>query len=214
MYAQESMVPDPPVASIKSDGSPLHNGILYKHQKSLPNSTAYLDDLNYFKIGSVVYDGHSFENVLLMYDLVSDLLVTSTQDGLYMYSLITDKTSAFNIDGHHFVKLVMPEKSSIKSGFFELLYDKELKVYLKRTKIFKEVIDRAGVISSYGSNVNYYLKRGETYYEITNQNSLLKLFKEKRKEIKKYMNEREISFSENPTKAIITLVSFYDSLPK
>jgi len=60
---------------------------------------------------------------------------------------------------------------------------------------------------------NYFLEKDNTYYRISNESSFLKLFKEKRAELKQHLKAQKVKFKKDPEQAMKILVAHYESFP-
>src|SRR5882762_9573262 len=124
-------------------GSHLLNGVQYKEHN------ANFDDVGhpYFESddwveGSVNYDGELYEDVAILYDLVSEKVVIEHPYAGIKLELISEKIDYFSLPGHRFVRLDADtmKNSSIRTGFYDVLYDGRVKFYVKRHKEKKEEI--------------------------------------------------------------------------
>jgi hypothetical protein len=121
---------------------------------------------NKFQFGSVIYNGMRYDNVPLLYDLISDVLVTDNPNMTYQdttsvlwlatanlinshankedpfignnIQLQSQLVSAFDIDNHHFERLQAQGANDIQVGFYELLYSGCVKLYKKQRKSIED----------------------------------------------------------------------------
>ena len=59
-----------------------------------------------------------------------------------------------------------------------------------------------------------FLQTGDAYHEVTSDRSLLALFTSQRKEIRKYMRNKGISFKINPEDAVVGVAEYLGRLTK
>jgi len=64
----------------------------------------------------------------------------------------------------------------------------------------------------YYTDKNYYLKKGGVYYEVNSRGKFLDVLQDKKKELKKYLKDNNISYGDNPELAMAALATYYDSL--
>lgn len=174
-----------------------------------------------FRTGKLYYDGILYENIPLMYDLTKDNLVSVqfVKDSSLRYrsifkmDLIRDKTGAFSIPGHDFVKIETDTNtSSMKPGFYELLYNGKPKVLVRRSKVLVEEIKDRDLIRRYDSSNVYYILKEGIYYNIRNKNAVLDLFKDKRREVSAYISKNRWKFRKQRETLITEATRYYDQL--
>lgn len=174
-----------------------------------------------FKIGSLYYDGILYENIPLMYDLTKDNLVSVqfVKDSSLLYrsifkmDLTHDRTGAFSMPGHDFIKIESDTNtSSMKPGFYELLYNGNPKVLVRRSKVLVEEIKDRDLIRRYDSSNVYYILKEGVYYNIKNKNAVLDLFKDKRKEISASISKNRWKFRKQRETLITEAARYYDQL--
>ncbi len=194
------------------ESSRLYNGFIYKPYDAFIKGNAYLDDVTTFRNGSVIYDGESFDNVLLNYDLNTDQVIASLDGRLYR--LLSDRVTSFDISNRHFIKIT-DNKSGIKTGFYEQLYSGRSEVLHRQEKLMHTDRNR-GELDSYFAPVNdykdYYIKRNGRYYKVGDKGSVLDFFSDRKKEIKQFMKANNVQFNGLYEQALVAIANFYDHL--
>lgn len=174
-----------------------------------------------FKTGSLYYDGIFYQNIPLMYDLTNDNLVSVqyVKDSSLLYraifkmDLVRDKTGSFSLPGHEFVKLDPDTTTtSMKRGFYELLYNGNQKVLVRRTKVLVEEIRDRDLVRRYDSSNVYYILKDGVYHNIKNKNSVLDVFKDKRKDVSAYINKNRWKYRKQREVLITNAARYYDQL--
>lgn len=197
-------------ASIQQQ-SRLYNGLSYLGYGSNVDGSANFQDLNTFSKGSVVYDGFRFENTPLMYDLNQDKLVSLLGE-FSKYSLISNKVTEFHLNDHHFtyINVIDTTTSVIKSGFFDLIYNGNTKILVKRSKSMETSINDNMIRYYFVPKTYYYIARDQKYEVISSEKSFLNFFKDKKIALKKRLKESKIKFRKQPEAAMILLASYYE----
>lgn len=196
--------------------SRLYNGLVYDSYDSSIKGSPYLDDIDAWRPGSVEYDGQSFENVSMIYDLYTDQLVVLLFNHASPIALIADKVSNFDLHQRHFVR-VPKSTGDIKSGFYEQLYSGKSQVVKKVAKLLKSTSGATGRERYFVPShelPDYYIKKGSTYYKVSSQSSVLDLFAEKNKELKQYIKDKHLQFEDLREMALVSVAGYYDSLTK
>lgn len=190
--------------------SRLYNGPVYRGYGKKVLGSANFQDLD-FTPGELLYDSESFSNVPLFYDLCQDRLVTRIGKENVL-SLVNDKVAYFVINNHHFKYISVRDtsKSIIKPGFFDFIHDGKEKIIVKRTKILDFVSGNTSAEYYFLPKTSYYLQRGENYYPFNSKNSFLKLYADRKKELKQYIKQQKIKFKKQPEEAMIRIAQYYE----
>jgi hypothetical protein len=174
-----------------------------------------------FRIGNIYYDGIFYEDIPLMYDLTKDNVVSvqfvkdsSLQyRGIFKMDLTRERTGAFSMPGHDFIKIETDTNvSSMKPGFYELLYNGNPKVLVRRWKVLVEEIKDRDLIRRYDSSNAYYILKEGVYYNVKSKNAVLDLLKDKRKEVAAYISKNRWKFRKQRETLITEAVRYYDQL--
>jgi hypothetical protein len=196
--------------------SPLFNGVQYKEL----NIHNYDEGHPYFLSddwidGSINYDGGLYENIPMQYDLINDKIIIDHPISHFKLELISEKVNSFLLDGHRVVKLYADStKTSIKSGFYESLYDGKIKAYVKHKKEKREVFESNVIKSFFDVKDQYYIWMNDIYYPVKSKSSILKIFNNKKTLLRKYLNKNKINFKNNRGLAIAKSAEFYEQSEK
>jgi hypothetical protein len=163
--------------------------------------------------GSIVYNGVFYPHVLLLYDVVQGLVVIKDPYEIWKMGLDREHVDSFTIAEHIFVRL----KDSLnptapRNGYYEQLY--KGRVVLLR-KFVKTVQSQASFMSlgferfTNESN-SYYLRRGETYYPVNTEHSLLVALKDKSAQVKKFMRANRLRMKKDKQNTLVKVITWYD----
>ena len=193
--------------------SRLFNGPAYISYNFNSKTNANFKDTTAFNIGTVNYDGIVYTNVPLMYDLHRDLLISQLTNGILIYSFISEKVYTFDLLDHHFVQLQADSvNKQMDVGFYDELYHHKLRLLARRTKNLQQEASGLVIDNVFISKTSYYLKKGNTYYNVNSQGKFFDVLKDKKKELKQYLKDNKIRFRDNPERAMVTLAAYYDHL--
>ena len=167
----------------------------------------------YFTTGSIVYNDILYNNVQLFYDEQHDEVVLKSYNDTPLV-LVREKVTAFDILGHHFINLqAVNTTSAVKdSGFYDVLYNGNTKLFVKRKKLFIEKITTLYAESLFQEKEAYYFLKDNTLYAVNDKNSVLAVLKDKKNAVSKFLHQAKISFRQNPEAAMIKMTAYYDSL--
>ena len=190
----------------------LFNGPSFKNYGSNVIGSANFENDSTFISGNVIYEGMLFTDVPLMYNIYEDKVI-SLRNKSTMFSLVSPKVSDFYLKNHHFtyINVLDTTKSVIKPGFFDVLYEGQLKILAKRSKKLDLSLNSKEVVYYFTPKTTYYVENGDKYSVITSESSFMNLFKDKKNEFKKHLKDNKINFKKKPEEAMILLAKYYES---
>jgi hypothetical protein len=125
-----------------------------------------------------------------------------------------EKIQYFSLRGHFFVRLIQDSvnEALVKTGFYERLYAGRVIAYAKRQKKAEERIvdNNAGVKIEEADR--YLVERNGIFFPVRNQKTLLAAFRDKKKDLRRYLRTNAISFHKNSENTIIAASKYYDQL--
>jgi hypothetical protein len=195
--------------------SPLYNGPEYYFYDHSIKGNAYFMDVNMFAAGSVFYEGQSFKNVQMLYDLYTDDVAVLLYNHFLKFYLLKPKVKSFDFLEHHFVNIsndTISNKSIIKSGYYDELYNGKVQVLVKRTKSIQTTSSLVGLEKYFSPAVDYYIRKNKVYYSFSGQGELLDILKDRKKEIQQYIKANKIKFRDDREQAMVKIVSYYDHI--
>lgn len=192
------------------DQSRLYNGNDYLIYFSKEEEHPYFGSDDWTD-GSIVYWGELYENVPLLYDISSDQIVIEHVRGNPL-RLHPEKVQQFTITDHTFVRLLRDDKNKIPDGFYDRLYEKNLKVYAKYSKTYRETLQAPKIISEFDASVRYYLVQDGNFHVVKSKRSVLQVLADRKSELKNFLRKNKISFQNDREKAIVRLAEYYDTL--
>lgn len=171
----------------------INNGPLYP--KDYPNvvegKTKYFFN-NKFTLGTAVYEGQSYTEVLLKYDLYDDILIYNPPNSPASIgvALISAKVDSFHLHGKKFVnitKIPAFEKNNNLTGYWQQVeISPTLTLYVKHHKKQSKVIEDRKVYYSYQTDYTFLVVNGSSHKKVTSKNDLISLFEGQASEIDAY----------------------------
>lgn len=160
-----------------------------------------------------------YNNLTLQYDtFLDEVIYTDTSQTInYLFPQIAlnkDIVDGFNLyfddDSLIFKNIRQPECSlyDLKEGFYEIVYQGKSRYFIKHTSSFYA---REG-LNEYKYSPESYLSTGDRFYRVKNRKSLLKLFGDRSKEVKKYLHISRIRIRQADKNQFVSILKFYDSL--
>ncbi len=170
----------------------------------------------YWEEGSIQYYGEVFHNVPMEYDLVQDVLVIEHYDQRGFVTevmLHSDRIGYFDLLGHRFVRVQGDSSSAgmLRAGFYDLLYDGELKLLCKRRKSIHETVGSGVVEVSFLERASYYLLREGQALPVRSKASMLKVLSDKKRALRQFARANGLT-NDDKEKMLVSLVRHYETL--
>jgi len=215
--------------SVKVVSTALHNSIQFYYQVlgseiGMNNGIAYRADIPrasdqgqpYFDsdrwmTGEIWYGGMRYDNVPLRYDVVRDKVVALLAPSGIKLELISENVKYFTINDHRFVQLIRTDRNSpIETGFFELLYDGSVKLYLKWKRNRNELTRSGELEIRYEDQNEIFLQKDDRYFIVYTKASVLQVFEDKKVMLQKFIKRNHLSFGKHRIESIKKIVAYYE----
>ena len=197
--------------------SQLYNGKEYVAiKKNMPEVGTMFFLSEEWEEGAVHYDGVLYERVSMRYDQLHDKLVIEHK-GYSEIELISEKIKHFDLLHHTFVRIDPNPtmKSIISPGFYDLIYDGQSKVLVKRLKVAEERVEtQTSMILTYKEKNSVFIFKGGRYHMVNNKSSVLKIFEDQKSALKKFISKNHIKYKKNKEGALIQIAREYDDLSR
>lgn len=203
-------------AAIYEDFISIHSGLINGSEYSEPplndERFPFYKQVDWMS-GEVTYNNERYTDVSMMYDLLSDNLIAENPVNGQEIQLVKARVSAFTLDGDRFVNIRSQHLAGLpEEGFYQLLYDGKSTVMVKHLKIFEEKIEDRLVVFYYKEKRRIYVRIGDSYVKVSRKGDLLKLFGEKKDEVRSYMRKNKVKISRQNPSSFSALVAYYDTL--
>ncbi len=186
--------------------NPLYSGSEYIKYTSPGKEHPYFL-VNDFTLERIHYNGFEYQDVEILYDLHNDDVILF---GGKMIKLIPERIDYFTRQGHLIVRIDQP---GLPKGFYDLLYDGEIKVLVKRSKLlFVEKRTDKEIIQEFKEQNKYYIFKSGVYYSVKSKKSVLQLYGDKKQEIKQYLRQNNILFNQEREEAMVKMTQYYSSI--
>lgn len=164
--------------------------------------------------GSIFYDGTLYTNVPMLYETAAGNLVIRQYNNGLLINLINERIDYFNLNNHLFLHIIPDSGNTvITNGFYDRLYNSgnnSFTLFAKRQKLLYE--DPNTYERSFKLTDRYYLLKNNVWHTIRSQGDLLALFKDRKKDITKYLRQNKIKYKKDPEYALVKISGYYDSL--
>lgn len=190
----------------------IHNGRGYKTYTPTAEEHPYFlsDD---WATGTIVYESDHYTEVPLLFDISSEKVITENPVNGAKMELVYNKIDRFEIHGHIFVKLLNNPAftTDMTEGFYELLYDGQLKLYAKRKKDFQTRLIGNSMMTEFDEKNKYFLFNGKSLVRVTGKKSITNSLGDKKKLQKPPAIKIDLNSNNKIENKLIYLTKFYDS---
>jgi hypothetical protein len=163
--------------------------------------------------GTIFYDGTLYENVPLLYDIVSQEIVINRYNSDERMKLLNEKIKYFTFDGYRFENIFSVEgkDENVSSTIYEIMSEGRAGVLAKRIKRIKNGL-KAEDPTSFVEEDELYIRNGKNLYAIDNKNSILQAFSDKKDFVKIFIRKNKFRFKKNIEKELIMTAEYYSTL--
>ena len=195
--------------------SKIFTGILYNDSHlGINGDPFFMKDA--WEISTIVYEGQPYDSIYIKYDIYKDIVIVKYVDKrTYVTPLELDKTriDEFSVMGHHFIRIEFDSLSTMKTGFFDLLYDGETATVLaKRQKEIRNTYELNKLTWGYDLKEKRYINLGTNFYEIKGKKSILDILSDRKNEVKAFLKKNRARLKNDHEKQLIEAVQYYDSI--
>jgi hypothetical protein len=195
-------------------GAHIYNGSEYVDYDHKIKGNPFFES-SYFNNGDLVYDGVSYKNLNMFYDILHDDVVIRNYNDTAMI-LVKEKISAFNFLNHSFINIIADSvlANEKTAGFYDVLYNGNIKLIAKRKKEIVENIRVENSESFFVEKDNFYILKNEVLFAVNDKNSVLDVLKDKKSSIEKFLHQSKLKYRKKPEETMIKMVAYYDALNK
>ena len=181
------------------------------------------DRVDGFGVGILCSGGCIYYDVpMRLNQYIEELVVLSTDKktkvmiprGQFDYAII--ETGQILMDSLYilFHKPVSADGKALPEGYYVRLHNGEYEVWIRTVSVIIEEIKDQYLNSSFRHNKRLYVVKDGSYHYVRNMNSLLKLFPQKKQEIKSLIKGKKLDFRKQPEATVVSAVSYYNELNK
>lgn len=165
-----------------------------------------------WQYGSIESELGTRSNYLMNYDAYQDKLIIQTFRNNYPVQIVLNPRyiKSFVIDEHVFFNPKnLPGYASVDiKGYYELVYDGELKYIIKRAKKLVDEGNLKGM--TYQQDLKTFIVYEGKLYTLKNKRSLYRIFPEQKKEISRFMRDSQIILKSANIAEIAELLKFIE----
>ncbi len=197
--------------------SALYNGRQYNFRYLEVKGTPFYGGFNWNR-GNILYDNQLYEGINMKFDIYMNILVIDYYDseGKFYYLRLQDKRiNTFDWPGHHFIHIKndSSEADGLPSGFYDVLYDGNIRVLARYTKTINKNSSQADYqLKVFREKDYFFIEKDMNIYQIKSKRSLLEAFVDKKQKIKSFIKTNKLKFKGQSGWIIAEVAAFYDSI--
>jgi len=165
--------------------------------------------------GSILYNGVLYEHIPLLFDEVLDLVVIKDPYDVWKMSLNREHVDSFTIEDHRFIRVGDSlNPTAPRNGYYEQLYRGRIRLLRREAKTVQIQASflNQGFEKYTLTSTSYYLKKGDTYFAVNNERSLLAAIKDKGREAKRFMRSNHLRMRKDKQNTLVKVITWYDGL--
>ena len=190
--------------------SKFYNGVEYI--RPLPGTKGHpFLDADTLQKGNVYFDGTLYQDVMIAYDIVTDVLITNGYQNINLVP-VPQKIEYFTLNERLFLPISdsLADKNGIR-GYFEVLYQNDFTVLVHHKKIAIRAF-KAEDPNSFKNIITYYLQQEQKLTLLDTEKKLLNLFDDKKEAVKAFLRRNDFNFKNMPGLTIIKSIQYYQSI--
>ena len=189
----------------------LYNGLEYIEYEPLDDEHPYFET-GEWAFSDLKYDGEWFRNVPLLYDISKDKLITSYYYNGAKMQLIQNRVDEFMLSNRHFINIRETiDSTTLKKGYYELLYDGVTKVLAKRSKNYSQTIDRTDEFRFFKEVNQIFLMVEGKPSKINSKGEAISVLKGKKSDLRTFIRENNL-FMNDKEHSIFQLAKYFDRI--
>lgn len=184
----------------------LYNGKEYFHYApSLYQGHPFFDTYSFIN-GSLEVDGKVFENVPMMYDLVTDQLIVQHFNNFNRIQLFRPDVKRFTLGDIIFVQFNIPGHS----GFYQQISNGKIPFYIKRVKRIKDNLEGNRIRLEIEEENRFYILKEGKLAGVRKLKTLLNEMGDYRDEVRQYLKKNKIR--KGKELVFTTAIAYYDQI--
>jgi hypothetical protein len=168
-----------------------------------------------FLPGSVKFNGRSFKNLNLRYDILNDEIMIITDQGNIL-QLNKEMVDNFDLEYENIThSFTNSDSDSLKmlKGYTEILYKGNTALFVKYLKEITRS-SQAGTNEVFEQVHRVYLLKDGTVYKISTKKEFLTLLDDKKNQITSYIRTNKLKVSRKTPGSFVPVLKFYDSISR
>ena len=182
----------------------------YGYAKNIKGDQFFLTSA--MESNTIFYDGSLYENIPLLFDIVSQEVIINRYHQDLRISLLSEKVKYFTLAGHRFENINTAQKDGkISDGIYDEVYKGTTNVLVKRSKRIVNAI-RTDESAKFVEEDELFIQNGNAFYPVSGSSSLLQALSDKKDQVKIFIRKNKFKFKKNMEKEVILAAAYYTTL--
>lgn len=211
---QASFAQDPALDYLVAAGN---QAVIYHGKEQLKYPTTihghpYLGSEDY-AAGELTFEGILYKDVNLRLDVYRNELMLLTKDRRFNIIISADRVNHACFRGYH-VYYHYPDtlRGTPPEGYYLRLYDGGVTVLEKQVCTLFRTVEDMEIKDLFVRSVKFYVLKEMVYYTVGSKRSVLRLFKDRKSELARFIRQRHLDFKRMPEQAIVEVVKEFERL--
>ncbi len=157
----------------KTEG--LYNGPEYEPHPVIFSEGHPFFDKPEMQFGTIAYDGHVYDSVRLMIDLVKDELLLQHYNGYSRIQLLKEKVDSFSIGTQRFRNIRPQSIAGMNPGYYQVLHSGAISLYQRLRKTYQTYYRGSMSGVDVFQDIDHYLVKNNGVMHFKNKKSFLKI---------------------------------------
>lgn len=196
-----------------SNQAALYSGSVEEPYKYFFHGTPYLET-DEFTPGDLFYDGSLYHNVRLRLNTHQDILSVQTPSRTLSVMLHQDNVGYAVIKGQRYhVATPKEREQGLGKGYIITLHEGRFPLHWKNVKYRESNIVNRQIEYNFTSKDTYYLEKDGLFWTVSSKGSILKHFKEHKRELNSFIKQNNLKFGKDERKeSLIRLLEYAETL--
>ena len=163
--------------------------------------------------GTVTVDGHTYKNLRLKYDILSDEIITplNMDEIIQLNKEIIDSFS-LSVENriYRFINM-QNDSTALLNGYCNLIYNGRSCLYVKYVKKATTAVTPQSD-GEFNQSSRIFVVYRDVAFQVKNSRDLLEIFSDHKEEIKQFISEKRLKLSKNDPWSFIPVMEYYDSI--
>jgi len=178
---------------------------------NISNHPYYVSDQ--YQQGTLSFDGVEYHGVSMRLNVASEELIVSLPGRFFNVIVPRDRLDYAILNSYPlFYNGYAVKENSLPEGYFLLIHKGNNSVLRRETAFLSEQITGRSLNRFFAKKVRYYIYKDGQYHSVDSKGALLKLFKNQKKELNRFIKQQNLNFRNSTEYAIVSVVEYYEKL--
>ena len=171
-------------------------------------------ETNEYRAGTLSFDNILYPNVQMRLNVHSENLILLTPDRRLPIVVPSDRIDFARFPDYDvFYAEPLGEKGALAKGFYARLHDGTCSLWKRTTKGLERWTNERILTQRFVEKTAYYICKGDgVFHPVNNKRTFMKLFKEHKRQLSRYMKSQGLSFRKDKELTLKRLIDYAETL--